>query len=68
MKELGFVDALEAWHEAGRRLSEVDRENFTKMLALARAYVAVHDRELEDAAVFESRIAEITHGSSKASA
>lgn len=63
-----MVDGQEAWGEVGRRLSEVDPENFGKLLALARAYVSVHDRQLESDAVFQSRIAQVIPGASKASA
>lgn len=66
-KEVLSVDGLEAWCEAGQRLREVDPENFGKLLALARAYVSIYDRELESAEVFQSRIAQILPGQSKAS-
>lgn len=61
------VDALEAWDAAGRRLSRVDPERFSRVLALARAYVANHDRELENQATFQSRIAQIVPAKVKAS-
>jgi hypothetical protein len=38
------------------------------MLALARGYVSLHEKQLEDVAVFRSRMNEITSGSRKASA
>lgn len=68
MKEPVAVDAHEAWQEVGRRLSEVDPINFARLLALARAYVSVHDRVLERAEIFRSRIAQILPGVPKASA
>ena len=67
-KERAVVDALEAWIEAGRRLRDADPETFAKMLALARGYVSLSDRELETAEVFQSRLAQIYAGTSKASA
>lgn len=38
------------------------------MLALARAYIAVHDRELEHQAIFDSRVTEIVTKGPKPSA
>ena len=67
-KEGLVVDGLEAWLEAGQRLREVEPERFSRILALARAYVALNDRELEDESVFQSRLDQIHPGSSKASA
>lgn len=67
-KESTVVDALEAWLEAGRSLLSSDPETFSKMLALARGYVSLHERQLEDGAVFRSRMNEIVTGSGKASA
>jgi hypothetical protein len=67
-KERSLVDGLSAWTEAGERLSAIDPVTFSELLALARAYVSLHDRELESAEVFQSRIAQATPGSTKASA
>lgn len=66
--EVGLVDGQVAWDEAGRRLREVEPERFGRLLALARAYVSLHDRELEDVEVYQSRLAQISPGDSKASA
>lgn len=60
-----MVDGLEAWGEAGRRLREVEPEEFSRLLALARAFVSIHDREIEDDAVFASRMAQIRQDGSK---
>lgn len=67
-KEQVVVDGLMAWCEAGKRLREVDPRRFAQMLALARAYVSVYDRDLESEEVFNSRLDEILPGGSKASA
>ena len=56
---------MDAWADAGRRLREVEPEEFERLLALARAFVAVHDRELEDEEVWRSRLAQIRKGSQK---
>jgi hypothetical protein len=68
MKESAIVDGLEAWEEAGRRLREVEPAEFARLLALARAFVSLHDRELEEAEIFQSRVSQILPGRSKASA
>ena len=60
------VEDLEAFTEAGRRLRELDPEKFRRLLALARAFVALHDRELESNEAFVSRCAEIAPRSTKA--
>lgn len=62
------VEGLDAWDEAGRKLQRLDPARFDRVLALARAYVASYEREPEDPAVVQSRIAQILGGSSKASA
>lgn len=64
-KEPWAVDGLEAWDEAGRRLREVEPDEFQRLLALARAFVSIHDRDLEDPSVFESRIEQILQGRPK---
>lgn len=60
------VEDLDAFFEAGKRLREVDPEEFRRMLALVRAFVAVYDRELETEEVFASRLAEISPRTVKA--
>ncbi len=67
-KEAAVVDALEAWLEAGRSLLASDSETFTKVLSLARGYVALSERELERAEIFQSRLDQILPRSTKASA
>lgn len=47
------------WNEAGDRLRELEPDEFKRMLALARAFVAVHDRELEPLERFDARLAEV---------
>lgn len=56
MKEPIEVDGLDALLAAGRRLRELDPERFEKVLALARAYVAIFDRPDEEEEVFLSRV------------
>lgn len=63
-----MVDGEEAWLEAGRRLRDVEPEEFARLLALARAFVSIHDRQLERAEIFQSRLAEMMPGVTKASA
>lgn len=60
------IDELGAFIEAGSRLRDVDPEKFRRLLALARAFVALHDREVESPEVYASRCAEIANGRSKA--
>jgi hypothetical protein len=60
------VDDLGAFIEAGSRLRDVDPEKFRRLLALARAMVSLHDREVESADVYASRRAEIASGRPKA--
>jgi len=45
---------------AGRRLLEVDRARFEKVLSLCRTYVAIYDRPDESEEVFLSRVSQIT--------
>lgn len=54
------MDDLQAFTDAGRRLREVDPDAFRRMLAACRALVALHDRELEDDALWSSRMMEIS--------
>lgn len=61
-----MVDGQEAWVEAGRRLREVEPQGFARLLALARAFVAIHDRSMEDDAVFASRLTQIRGDKPKA--
>lgn len=62
------VNGLDAWDEAGRKLKKLDAKRFSQVLALARAYVASYEREPEDPAIVQSRIAQILGGSSRGSA
>jgi hypothetical protein len=64
--EKKLVEDVEAFNEAGRRLRAVDPERFQRILALCRAYVAVHEREHESAEVFASRVMQIAPHRSKA--
>lgn len=69
MKHEGvLVNGLEAWIEAGRRLGEVDPKRFAEVLAFARLYLTLHERELESEAVFQSRLTEISGDNRKAQA
>lgn len=54
------MDGLDALLAAGRRLRELDPERFSKLLAIARAYVAVFDRPDELEEVFLSRMVQVT--------
>lgn len=58
--ESRVVDALEAWTEAGRKLSKYDSEKFQRLLSVARAFVALFERGVEDAAIFTSRLRQIS--------
>lgn len=59
MKEGIEVHGLDALLAAGRKLLELDPEAFAKVLAAARAFVALHEKSDEDADVFASRLAQI---------
>lgn len=65
-KEGLHIDGLDALLAAGRRLLEVDPERFTKILGLARTFVAIYDRPEETEDVFESRLAQISSKTTKA--
>jgi hypothetical protein len=58
-KELIEVDGLDALLAAGRRLRDVDPDRFQRLLSLARAYVAIHDRPTEPEDVFLSRLMQV---------
>ena len=60
MKEALEVTAIEALLLAGRRLLEIDPDAFSKLLAAARALVAVHERPDEEEAIFASRLRQIS--------
>lgn len=60
-----LVDAHEAWAEAGRKLSEYDPAKFQQMLSVARAFVALFERGVEEVEVYRSRIAQISSRKSK---
>ena len=62
------VDGLDALIAAARRLRELDRESFRRVLALCRAFVAAYDRRDESDDVFASRLTEIAPRGPKASA
>lgn len=64
-RESRVVDALEAWTEAGRKLSQYDSEKFQRLLSVARAFVALFERGVEDAAIFNSRLRQISSKGSK---
>lgn len=69
MKHEGvLVNGLEAWIEAGRRLGEVDPKRFAEVLAFARLYLTLYERELESDAIFQSRLSEISGSNRKARA
>jgi hypothetical protein len=59
------VDGQDAWVEAGRRLREVEPDEFSRLLALARAFISIHDRDLEDVEIYQSRVAQISVGRPK---
>jgi len=59
MKETLEVDGLDALLAAGRRLLEIKPEAFAKVLAAARAFVAIYDRPEEPDEVFASRLQQI---------
>jgi hypothetical protein len=61
------VDGLDALLAAGRRLRELDPERFERVLAIARAYVAIYERPEEPEEVFLSRLQQ-TAGGPKAQA
>jgi hypothetical protein len=59
MKEALEVQGLDALLVAGRKLQESDPDAFARLLAAARALVAVHERPDEPEPIFASRIAQI---------
>lgn len=61
MKEALEIHGLDALLVAGRRLLELDPDAFAKVLAAARAFVAVHERPDEAEEIFASRIRQIHH-------
>lgn len=63
--ESKMVEAEDAWDEAGRSLLKHDPEKFQQILSITRAFVALFERGVEDAAVFASRMAQITSKRSK---
>lgn len=67
-REAKAVDGLAAWTDAGDRLRQVEPDEFSRMLALARAFVSIHDRRLEDVEIFQSRVAQIVVRGSKVTA
>lgn len=60
MKEALEVSAIDALLLAGRRLLEINPSAFGKVLAAARAFVAIYERPDEDESIFASRLAQIT--------
>lgn len=59
MKEALEIHGLDALLVAGRRLQEINPDAFAKVLAAARAFVAIYERPDEDDAIFASRISQI---------
>lgn len=59
------IDGAEAWIDAGRRLLRHDPEKFRRMLSIARAFVALYERGIEDVEVYRSRISQISSRKSK---
>jgi hypothetical protein len=59
MKEALEVQGLDALLVAGRRLLEEKPEAFAKVLAVARAFIAVLDRPNEPIEIFLSRLQQI---------
>jgi len=59
MKEALEIHGLDALLVAGRRLLEIDPDSFAKVLAAARALVAIHERPDEPDEIFASRLAQI---------
>jgi hypothetical protein len=59
VKEALEVQGLDALLVAGRRLQEINPDAFAKVLAAARAFVAIFDRPDEPRAIFESRLRQI---------
>lgn len=68
VQEAKVVEGADAWDRQGKRLREVDPERYGRILALVRAFVALHDRDLESEELFASRCAEISPRTVKASA
>ena len=60
MKEALEVSAIDALLLAGRRLLELNPSAFGKVLAAARAFVAIYERPDEEDAIFASRIRQIS--------
>jgi hypothetical protein len=59
------LEGLDAFTEAGRRLRDVDPEKFRRVLALAMAFVSLHEPQLESEESFLARCAEIEGRNSK---
>ena len=59
------VNGLDALLVAGRRLLEEKPEAFAKVLAAARAFIAVIDRPKEPIGIFMSRLEQIRGGLGK---
>ncbi len=60
MKEALEVEAIDALLLAGRKLLEINPRAFAKVLAAARAYVAIFERPDEEDEVFASRLRQIS--------
>lgn len=60
MKEALEIHGLDALLAAGRRLQEVNPDAFAKVLAAARAFVAIYERPDEPEQVFASRLRQIS--------
>jgi hypothetical protein len=60
------VDGLDALLVAGRRLLELDRARFERVLSLCRLYVSIYERPDEDEEVFLSRVAQVTGARARA--
>lgn len=59
MKEALEIHGLDALLAAGRRLQEINPDAFAKVLAAARAFVAIYERPDETDQVFASRLQQI---------
>lgn len=47
------------WTAAGKRLRDVEPEEYRRLLALARAFVSIHEPKLESDEAFNTRLAVI---------
>lgn len=57
---------LRDWTDVGARLRELEPDEFARLLALARGFVSIHDRELESREEFDVRLTQIAAGKAEA--